>query len=324
MTSIREKWLRFGCFITGYNYNIVRDCSELSMKRVIRFTSSLLIICLLWAFIGIAFTARYLQGTWYSCLAGMLIMVFIVVQIERQIILARKKNPLLGLFRVTLAVAMAMIGTVIIDQFIFKDDIDKRKLMSMDEEVNRIFPGRSEELKRQISEIDHSINLKELERKAINDDVMRSPFLNTYERVTQRDSAGREQITIIKKNVLNPKTGLLDPLDKTIQGLREEKHKKDSILLTLRPAIEAELKQNVGFLDELEVMFDLLSESGVSLTAWLIWFFFLFALELLILVSKAGDHDTDYDKRLEEQMALHIRKIELLKEKSLQIEISHP
>lgn len=316
MNFMRQAWLRFGCFLTGYNFKIVSNSSELSIKRVIRYTSSLLIMCLLWASIGFAFTDRYLKGDSYACVAAMFIMIFLIVQVERQIILSSKGNRLLHVFRFVIAIAMALIGTVIIDQIIFKEDIDKRKLLTMDEEVKKVFPGRAEELKKQIAEIDHTIEAKEVERKIITDDITKSPFVRVYETTVQRDTAKNESITITKRNLPNPKVSLLEPLDKTIGGLRKEKAKKDSILLGLRPAIETELKQNVGFLDELEVMYSLLSESGVSFGAWLIWFVFLLGLELLILASKMGESENDYDRMMSEQMALHFRKISLLSEKT--------
>src|SRR5687768_1886823 len=106
---MRQAWLRFGCFLTGYNFKIVSNCSELSIKRVIRYTSSLLIMCLLWAFIGFAFTGRYLKGDSYECLAAIFIMIFLIVQIERQIILSSKGNRLLHVFRFVIAIAMALI-----------------------------------------------------------------------------------------------------------------------------------------------------------------------------------------------------------------------
>ena len=309
---MRDKWLSFGCFLTGFNYRILRSCSEKSIKRVIRYTSALLIICLLWAFIGFAFTGRYLKGEWYACVAAIVIMVFLVIQIERQVILSDKDNRLLHAFRFMLAISMALIGTVIIDQIIFQEDIDKRKMLTIDEEVKTIFPGRAGELKRQISQMDSTILSKESERKLVVDDVAKNPFVTVYERTVQRDSTGREIVTIMKKFLPNPKVNLLDPIDKTIAGLRLQKTKKDSILLALRPVIEADLKQNVGFLNELEVMYALLSESGVALAAWFIWFFFLVGLELFILASKLGETETDYDRMMNQQMMLHFKKIELL------------
>jgi len=309
---MRNRWIRFGCFLTGFNYGVISACSELSTKRVIKYTSALLIVCLLWSFIGFGFTNRYLKGEWYTNVTASLIMVFLVIQIERQIILSSKDNRLLHLSRLVIALAMALIGTVIIDQILFKDDIAKKQLMTMDIEVNNILPGRASELRKQIEDINKTIGEKENEKKMINDDVAKHPFVTAYESQTQKDTSKNVITTIIRKQVLNPKVNQLEPLERSIIAMRKDKMKKDSLLLGLRPAIESDLKQNVGFLNELHIMYSLLSESGVSLAAWLIWFVFLLGLELFILVSKAGETETDYDRRMKQQMELHFKRIELL------------
>ncbi|MFM7854215.1 MAG: DUF4407 domain-containing protein, partial [Flammeovirgaceae bacterium] len=112
--------------------------------------------------------------------------------------------------------------------------------------------------------------------------------------------------------VTNPKMALIEPLDKQIEGLRREKIKKDSMLLVLRPMVEAELKEHVGFLDELNLMMSLFKESKIASIAWLLWFILLFGLEVFILVSKLNDTETDYDAMITQQMALHYKRIDLL------------
>ncbi len=59
-------------------------------------------------------------------------------------------------------------------------------------------------------------------------------------------------------------------------------------------------------------MINLLKESYIALAVYLIWFFFLLLLELLILIGKSNDSETDYDKTIQKQMIIHFKKIELL------------
>ncbi|MBT1711964.1 DUF4407 domain-containing protein [Fulvivirgaceae bacterium PWU5] len=313
---MRNGWLKFGCFLTGINYKILSSCSELSKKRLLKYTSALLIICLLWMFIGYAFTERYLKGTWYMCLAGSILMIFLIVQIERQVILASKSSWLMGGFRTLIALSMAMIGTVIIDQNMFKDDIEKRKIMTIGDEVKRVFPIRAEEYRRQLAEIDSTIVSKEKEKRQIIDEISKNPFVKIVEQDISYDTAKRKSTNVSIRKLPNPQASLLEPMDKMILALHKEKAKRDSSLIGLRQQIEGEIKANVGFLDELEVMFSLLSESGISFGAWLIWFIFLLALELFILVSKIGELETDYDRRMQQQMELHYRRIALLKQQA--------
>src|SRR5689334_15588003 len=135
---MRDTWLKFGCFLTGYNYKILRGCSESAVKKVLRYTSAILIICILWAFVGYTFTGRYMKSSWIFSIIGSAIMVVIVVQIERQVILSSKSNKIPLIFRALIALMMGLIGSMIIDQILFKDDIEQEKALMMGEKTNRI------------------------------------------------------------------------------------------------------------------------------------------------------------------------------------------
>jgi len=84
------------------------------------------------------------------------------------------------------------------------------------------------------------------------------------------------------------------------------------MLLNVKSVLEEEVSQKVGFLDELTVMLKILKDSTVALIVYFIWLLFLLCLELLILLGKLSDTDSDYDKIIQKQMAIHLRKVELL------------
>jgi hypothetical protein len=242
-------------------------------------------------------------------------MIVIVIQIERQIILSESTHKLPKVFRMIIGITMALIGSVIIDQIIFREDIDQQQLLMMEEKVKKIFPGRAEELRRQINELDSTVLAKERERSLLIEDVAKNPMLIAYTRETtteKKDTIKNE--TVVRKSHLieNPKKTMLQPIDQLISTLRIEKMKKDSTLLSLRPIVEAELKENVGFLDELQLMFQILFGSSVAMFMWAIWFLFLLGIEAFILISKMSDDETDYDELMRHQMRLHIRKVELI------------
>lgn len=58
-------WVKFGCFITGWNRNILANCTEASHKALKKYTSSMFILILLWAFTGYCFII--LPKTWTTC-----------------------------------------------------------------------------------------------------------------------------------------------------------------------------------------------------------------------------------------------------------------
>jgi hypothetical protein len=324
---MKNWWMRFGCFLTGYNYTIVRNSSEVAAKAVKRYTSAMLIVCILWAFIGYVFTDRYLHGGKAGSIAGALILVIIIIQIERQIILSIDPSKWLYIARGVIAVMMALIGTIIIDQIIFKEDIELEKITSIEERVKKALPPKTQELKFQIAQLDTAIEKKEKERLLLISDVEKNPTSKVFstqavlkkETTTIIDTLTGKPIITEKvapqavttvSNVANPQIALIEPLEKTIADLRIQKSSKDSALLNVRPALEKEISSKVGFLDELEIMFSLLKRSNVALVVWLIWFFFLFGLEMLVLISKINEKEDDYARTVKHHMALQLKKLD--------------
>jgi hypothetical protein len=318
---MKDYWLKFGCFLTGHNYRIVKGSSEAATKRVKKYTSALLIICILWAFIGFAFADRYLKAGGLLSVMSSIVMILLVIQIERQIILSTGRSKAPAVFRVIIAIAMSLIGSVIIDQILFKEDIEQEKIFSIEEKVNEMLPSKSKELKRQIGEIDSTITEKERERRMLVSDIERTPFIKVYNTAIERtngakhDSLNTEKIIRTSTQIQNPKMAFLEPLDNQIKSLRTEKQSKDERLLGLRTQLEEDLKRNTGFLDELTVLMSIFSKSTVALFVWLIWIVFLLGLELFILVSKFSDTETDYDVMIRQQTNLHLKRIDLLSSK---------
>src|SRR3569833_35633 len=115
-------WFIFSCFLIGWDYSMVRNCSELSKRDAKRYCSALLLISVIWFFVGFAFSNRYLSLGIPGSLAGGLISVICIIQIERQIIMS-SRNKVLAIFRIFLALIMSAIGAILIDQYVFRNDI---------------------------------------------------------------------------------------------------------------------------------------------------------------------------------------------------------
>jgi hypothetical protein len=321
-------WIRFGCFLTGYNYAIVRNSSEIAAKAVKRYTSAMMIVCILWSFIGYTFTKRYVHGGTWGSLAGAVIFVLIIIQIERQIILSINPTKWLYLARGIIAALMAIIGAIIIDQIIFKEDIDLEKITFIEARVKKALVPKTEELRFQIASLDTAIAKKNAEKTSIVEEVSKSPTIlvySTHQMMREQEVKSIDPSTglpVTKKtsaptsvtssdNVPNPKIALIQPLQDNINLLSAHKADKENALLNIRPSLEKEISSKVGFLDELEVMYSLITRSGVALSVWLIWFFFLLGLEMLVLISKMNEKEDDYGRTVKHHMALQLRKLDL-------------
>lgn len=328
MRNFQIWWLKFCCFLTGYNFYILSNCSEISSRKTKKYAAALLIVATVWAFVGYCFCNRYIKLDVVGSLVGALISVLLIVQIEKQILLTEKTNWQLKWTRFGLAMLMAILGSLIIDQIIFKDDIEKSKMESNQTKVNALMPGKSIEINNQIRSINKALDDKETERRKLLEDINKNPTIQIVETSSNQvpinktiiDSSKNEVTNTVLKNAIsrnirviqNPKFAQLQPIDSQIATLNSQKTVKENTLLSLKKILEDDVNSKIGFLDELKVMLNLLKESAIALIVYLIWFLFLLLLELLILIGKSNDTESDYDKTIQKQMAIHFKKIDLL------------
>jgi hypothetical protein len=314
---MKDSWLKFGCFITGYNYRIVKCSSEASAKAVKKYLSAILIVGTLWGFIGFAFTQRYLHADIPVSIIGAVIMILMVIQIERQIILTLGKKHTAFIFRAIIGFIMAIIGSVILDQIIFKDDIEKLQVGNIQDEVVRILPQKNKELNAQILQIDSSIYAKERERAALISEIGKQPTISTFSSMDQyeRDSTGSMALSkksISNQSVPNPKAGLITNIDVQIQTLRQQKFIKENEQLNKKTLLEDELRAKTGFLDELKVLVSILRSSGIALGFWIVLATFFFFIELFVVASKWWDSEIDYDSKILHQNTVQIKLLQHL------------
>lgn len=312
---MKDFWIKFACFLTGHNYELVKSSSEATTKSVKKYFSAMLIITTLWAFIGYSFTQRYLHGNTITSVLGAIIMVVMVIQIERQIILTIEKKTSAFVFRVLIGIIMAVIGSVILDQVIFKDDIEKFKLNKLQIEVNKLMPIKTQELSKQIQDLDNAILSLETQRADLNTEVSLNPTIPIPSSTTQyeRDSTGKLISTTkisSSASIPNPKADLIPQIDSQIKILREQKSKKENEKLNVQSLLEKELQSKVGFLDELKNLFEILFSSKIAFMVWILLFLFFLSIEFFILISKSGENQNDYDKTIIHQMEIRKKMLD--------------
>ena len=315
---MKNLWLKVGCFLTGYNYGIVRNSTEATAKSVKRYLSALLLIGTLWGFIAYLFTQRYFHAQGIMPFLASLIMIIMVIQIERLIILAMGKNWFLFGFRTLIAIVMAIIGSVIIDQIIFKEDIEKAKIASDQNEINTLLPNKTKELTRQIDALNKEIELKENERLNTINEISKQPTINSYKIVTIKEKdavTGKmvpQQKNIENMSMPNPKIDIIPQIDHQIKSLHEQKSIKENAKLNAQKQLELEVSSKLGFLDELKVLFTLLLSSPISFFVWILFFIFFLSIELFVLVNKLGDSASDYPRTIMHQLETRIVMLEKL------------
>jgi hypothetical protein len=289
-------WIRFGCFLTGYNCKLLRQCSEASYKKLKKYTSAMLIVMIIWGAVGFMMAGEYFRMEFWSALIVGLVAVFMVIQIERQIILSDGKSKKVMWLRFLLGFVMAFIGAVILDQIIFKEDIEKEKLHAIQEEVKMLMPVKTAEVRAQIAALDSSIVKKERERAEIYNEISKKPkiYMPTVKRI--KDSLGNViQTTVITNSVPNPKIKIHETVIQQIEEIKKRKKELEDKVLNMRDDLENELKNKKGFLDELTLMYKVITKNYVALGFWSLWLFLLLLIELFVVFVKFGDRETDYE-----------------------------
>jgi hypothetical protein len=325
---MKDWWIKSGCFLTGYKYAILNGCSEVAKRAVKRYTSALLIIGILWAFIGYSFVSKYLKADWFVSVVGAIIFTVVILQVERQIILSDAKGKAKYWIRGLIAVIMAIIGSIVIDQNIFQEDIAHREMFELNSQVDSLMPSKEAELRRQNAQLDSTINKKETERITLLNELSSHPTIQIMTKTdvivpvsttvvdsnkqSRTDTQPVKKATVSINSVPNPKLSMVPALDQQIKDLRTIKVGQENRLIKLRSEVERDAKNNKGFLFELQLMYNILHDSGPALFVWLLWFLLLFGIEIFIMVNKLAHVETDYDVCILHHMELQKRKLRLL------------
>jgi len=306
--------LKLGCFLTGYNYEVLKHCSESAKNKIKQLTSGIFIVSLLWFFIGFNFADRYIQLNLIGCITAGIIATFIIIQVERQIILTQSKSKYIALSRFLLAIIMSIIGSVIIDQILYKDDIEKKKEITILSDIERVYMSEKSELEKQQNLILQDIQKKDAEYSKLAAEAHSKPLIKVpkVDIIREKDSNNRYQTKqIINKSeiIVNPQLQSLKLINDDLERLRNNHSMLTDKLSKLRENIRQRLATKRGFLDELQILHLVLSESGVSLVFWLLLFLFILFLELLVLIIKQFSTDTDFDEVLKHQVDVRVNSL---------------
>ena len=304
-----------GCLLIGWDKNILKECGEASYRQYRKLLSAICIMMVLWGTIGYCFADRYINIE--SCalkLCVSLAFMFIVLCVERVIILTVGKARLMSFMRVLLALCMAILGSCIFDQIIFRNDIQQaiqeHRENIIGETINKRLSIYDSDIQRITQEMD-SLSKATI---ALNEELQKRPVIkgtnvSTQEQVVGVDEDGKAQKvrtqTVSTVTLANPLAEQLKANNDQIQiysaqleQLRQDKKEVAEIVRT-------EVSQRTpGFIEELEATLTVVSQSPVSLVFYIILFCFLTFLELFVLTIKMGESKCDYELIVENQLYL--------------------
>ena len=310
-------WTNIGCMLTGWNKNLLSQCSEASRSKLNKYTSALIILILMWGVTGFCFAQRYIGLPTWGCALVSLFFITIVVMIERQIILTGGRAKSIILFRGAIALVMALVGSTIVDQTMFGKDIDKQMANTIEEQVKDLTEQRVRIVDDKLSSLHHEIDSIDNVNSLLQADINNNPFITTknVSNTTDRKVVNGKLIavnvpTVTTSQVANPKQAILETNTETVNKLRAQEQNWVEKKQTIEEDVRNECKASVGFLEELEAMWAIVSTRTLAGVFYLILFFLLMSLELFVVVSKMCEKECDYEIAIRESQKVHITKLE--------------
>ena len=304
-----------GCFLIGWNKNILKECGEASYRQFRKLLSAICIMMVLWGTIGYCFADRYINIE--SCLLKIcvaLAFMFIVLCVERVIILTVGKARMMSFMRVLLALCMAILGSCIFDQIIFRNDIQQAIQEHREDIIKETITKRLSIYDSDIQRITHEMDSLSKATIILGEELQKRPTIqgtnvNTQEQVVGVDENGRpKKVKVQSVNTVTMANPLAEQLkanndqiqiySNQLEQLRQDK--KDIAQKTTE-----EVSQRApGFIEELEATLKVVSQSWISLAFYVILFCFLTFLELFVLTIKMGENKCDYELIVEHQLSL--------------------
>ena len=307
--------INIGCFLIGWDKNILKECGEASYRQFRKLLSAICIMMILWGTIGYCFADRYINIESYllKCCVSLAFM-FIVLCVERVIILTVGKARLMSIMRVLLALCMAILGSCIFDQIIFRNDIQQAIQEHRENVISETVTKRLSIYDSDIQRITHEMDSLSKVTITLNEELQKRPVIKGTNVSTQEQLIGVNENgkpRKVRTQTVNTVT-LANPLIEQLKANNDQIQIYSTQLERLRQdkkevaeTVRKEVAQRApGFIEELEATLKVVSKSSVSLAFYIILFCFLTFLELFVLTIKIGENKCDYELIVEHQLSL--------------------
>ncbi len=306
--------LRFCCLITGDDYQMLKDDTSASRKKTVLLGISVLIPVMVWFICGYMLSAVILKNPESIAILAAIFCALIVFVIEKSVITVNG-NKLILYYRVCLAILVSVIGATIIDEVIFKNDIDQQL-----ELMQRV------ETEQELAKHDSLWN----QRLIRQDSNVRIAYANW-------DSSMRRiqfEVTGVKgtgvKGYGAVTKAMVESADKYLRVYENESAKLDSARVDSdRERIIQQEKINSSYNDNsllkrIKAMFQLVfSDIFMAAFYFLFTVFFIF-LECMPIMIKFVSSRTNYERRIELEEEIGERRMKRISDISKGMNFNEP
>jgi hypothetical protein len=293
--------LKFYSIIIGENPKYTATFQPASKRKIALYANCLLVPVILWFINGYLLAKNVLEGNMTTALITAFIAGVIIFLIERAIVMSNGSKPIFW-FRIILGFVIASLGSISLDEVIFKHDIDNQIAYYVQVEIDSAVQRVERDYKNQITMQQSIVNQKASEWKQSLKDAK-----------SEADgTGGSKQKTVGKIALLK-----MDIAGKQESDYQKEYGKLEELIVSMDSAKKnAKLKAESGFnekalLMRIRAMFDLIANDEFMLGVYILFTIFLFCLEFLVVFIKIGSKysiDEELEKAREQLLRAKTQK----------------
>ena len=293
--------LKYYSIIIGENPEYTKHFQPSGNRKIALFANCLMVPVILWFINSYLLVSHVLEGSFFAAILTAFVAGFIIFLIERAIVMSNGSKPIFW-FRILLGLIVASLGSISMDEVIFKHDIDNQvayyKQVESDNAVQRV----ESEYQDQIAKQQSIVSQKESEWQQSLKDAK-----------SEADGTGGSRQRGVSK---------ISTLKLNIAGKQEADYNNENTKLALLKTnidaekINAKQKAEADFngnalLIRIRAMFDLIAKDKFMCGVYVLFTLFLFCLEFLVVLIKIGSKnsiDEDLEKAREQLLRAKTKK----------------
>jgi len=291
--------LKFCCFITGDEYNLIKDETPLSKKKIRLYSLGIFISVLLWTAQSFLLLTQVLGKEILTGIMAMIICASLIFAIDKSIIMTNG-SKVIAVFRIFLGLTIAIIGSLILDEVVFKNDIDTQFAEDKRESFENSMANIKKDLITKISAMENEVTENKLKWERAE-----------LEAIKEADGTGGTgipnvgKITQLKLTKAEEKKSFYENSNVELKSMINS---KDSVL----KSYENKLSNNysdASLLLRIKALFNLVTKDGAMKWSYIVFTLFIFLLESFVIIIKLFSNETNYERKM--------KMIELIGEKRM-------
>jgi len=299
--------LKTACVLTGENYKLLSADTPASKKKVVALSLAILIPVSIWVFNGFMLLYQVLKAGWGWALITAAVCGSIVFLIEKLIIMANG-NGWLTFFRICIGFVVALLGSIALDEVVFKDDID----ISVVQVKGDFIKKAKKKAETEFIELSNMADLNtKISTAQQNFDKIEAAVLAEGDGSMGTKNKGIGSVTLFKDKKAQERKEDLFNLQNTQTALSL---RKDSVVNEAGKNAAKSFKDH-ALLTRLKALFNLVASDGYMMTVYILFTILMFLFEFLVVILKHTWKKTNYERRLEMIEEIGIRRMEFLMKK---------